>query len=113
MVTTTRKEDFLGRNLTNATPGTSQATDFLGRNVVTGNKDFAGQVIDLRPARHHHRLHGGDGGLPGGWCGVDGDGGRHIGWFGAVGAGGGRHRGGRHRDLAAHRIAWLNSRPRM
>jgi hypothetical protein len=38
--TTTKLQDFLGRWLTNATPGTSQATDHLGRKVVAGDKDF-------------------------------------------------------------------------
>jgi D-tyrosyl-tRNA(Tyr) deacylase len=49
MVTTTRKEDFLGRNLTNATPGTSNATDHLGRNVVASNKDFLGRNLTVVP----------------------------------------------------------------
>ena len=49
MVTTTRKEDFLGRNLTNATPGTSDATDHLGRNVVASNKDFLGRNLTSAP----------------------------------------------------------------
>jgi hypothetical protein len=49
MVTTTRKEDFLGRNLTNATPGTSNATDHLGRNVIASNKDFLGRNLTSVP----------------------------------------------------------------
>jgi hypothetical protein len=49
MVTTTRKEDFLGRNLTNGTPGTTNATDQLGRNVVTGNKDYLGRALTSVP----------------------------------------------------------------
>ena len=49
MTTTTRKEDFLGRNLTNATPGTSDATDHLGRNVIASNKDFLGRNLTVVP----------------------------------------------------------------
>lgn len=49
MTTTTRKEDFLGRNLSNATPGTTNATDHLGRNVVTGDKDFLGRSLTSVP----------------------------------------------------------------
>ena len=49
MVTTTHKEDFLGRNLTNATPGTSNATDQLGRNVAASNKDFLGRSLTSAP----------------------------------------------------------------
>ena len=49
MTTTTYKEDFAGRNLTNATPGSSQAKDFLGRNVTAGNKDFLGRSLTSRP----------------------------------------------------------------
>lgn len=49
MTTTTRKEDFLGRNLTNATPGTSNATDHLGRNVIASNKDFLGRGLTSAP----------------------------------------------------------------
>jgi hypothetical protein len=49
MVTTTHKEDFLGRNLTNATPGTSNATDQLGRAVVASNKDFLGRSLTSAP----------------------------------------------------------------
>jgi hypothetical protein len=49
MTTTTYKEDFLGRNLTNVTPGTTAATDQLGRNVAAGNKDFIGRSLSSRP----------------------------------------------------------------
>lgn len=43
--TSTDAQDFLGRYLTNANPGTSPATDFLGRNVLTGNHDFLGRNL--------------------------------------------------------------------
>jgi hypothetical protein len=43
--TTTKLQDFLGRWLVNATPGTSQATDFLGRKVIAGDKDFVGRNL--------------------------------------------------------------------
>jgi hypothetical protein len=49
VVTTTRKEDYLGRDLTNATPGTSNATDQLGRNVVAGNLDYLGRALTSIP----------------------------------------------------------------
>jgi hypothetical protein len=49
MVTTTRKEDYLGRDLTNATPGTSNATDHLGRNVAAGNVDYIGRNLTSIP----------------------------------------------------------------
>ena len=40
MTTTTRKEDYLGRDLVNETPGTSDATDYAGRlKVVKLNID--------------------------------------------------------------------------
>lgn len=45
MATTTKLRDFLGRWLTNATPGTSAATDHLGRNVIAGDKDSAGRAL--------------------------------------------------------------------
>ncbi|UCZ58652.1 hypothetical protein [Mycolicibacterium phocaicum] len=45
MATTTKLQDFLGRWLGNATPGTTQATDFLGRAVQAGDKDFAGRSL--------------------------------------------------------------------
>lgn len=49
MATTTRKEDFLGRDLVNATPGTSQATDSLGRAVAAGDADFLGRALTSKP----------------------------------------------------------------
>jgi hypothetical protein len=49
MTTTTRKEDFLGRNLVNATPGTSDATDFAGRAVGASDKDFLGRALTVAP----------------------------------------------------------------
>lgn len=45
MTTTTKRQDFLGRWLTNANPGTSDATDHLGRAVVTGDKDSLGRAL--------------------------------------------------------------------
>lgn len=39
----------MGRDLTNATPGTSDATDHLGRAVVTGDKDFLGRSLTSAP----------------------------------------------------------------
>ena len=44
-VTTTRTKDYVGRALTNAVPGTSNATDHLGRNVAAGNLDFVGRAL--------------------------------------------------------------------
>lgn len=45
MATTTKLKDFLGRWLTNGTPGTTQATDHLGRAVAASNKDFIGRAL--------------------------------------------------------------------
>ncbi|OFB37969.1 hypothetical protein BA059_16875 [Mycolicibacterium sp. (ex Dasyatis americana)] len=45
MTTTTKLQDYLGRWLTNATPGTSDATDHLGRDVVSGDADFVGRDL--------------------------------------------------------------------
>lgn len=45
MATTTLLKDFLGRWLTNGTPGTTNATDHLGRNVTVGDKDFIGRAL--------------------------------------------------------------------
>lgn len=45
MATTTKLKDYLGRWLSNATPGTTQAKDSLGRNVVTGGKDYVGRSL--------------------------------------------------------------------
>lgn len=49
MVTTTRKEDYLGRDLVNQTPGTSNATDHVGRAVIAGDKDFVGRGLTSIP----------------------------------------------------------------
>lgn len=49
VTTTTYKEDYVGRNLVNATPGTSQAVDYLGRAVLAGNKDFLGRLLTSKP----------------------------------------------------------------
>jgi hypothetical protein len=49
MPTTTRKEDYLGRDLTNVTPGTSQATDSLGRAIGASNTDFLGRALSSTP----------------------------------------------------------------
>jgi hypothetical protein len=49
MPTTTRKEDYLGRDLSNATPGTTQATDFLGRAIGASNTDFNGRALSSAP----------------------------------------------------------------
>ena len=41
MATTLRLRDFLGRDLANATPGTTDpALDFVGREIKAGNVDF-------------------------------------------------------------------------
>lgn len=45
MTTTTKRQDFLGRWLTNDDPGTSDATDFLGRDVTASDKDFVGRAL--------------------------------------------------------------------
>ncbi len=45
MATTTSLKDFLGRWLSNGTPGTTNATDHLGRNVAAGSKDFIGRSL--------------------------------------------------------------------
>jgi hypothetical protein len=44
-VTTTMTKDHLGRALTNAVPGTDDATDFMGRAVVTGDLDYLGRSL--------------------------------------------------------------------
>ena len=49
MTTTTRKEDYLGRNLVNETPGTSDATDYAGRAVIASNKDYLGRNLTTPP----------------------------------------------------------------
>lgn len=45
MTTTTKRQDFLGRWLGNANPGTSDATDHLGRAVTAGDKDYVGRLL--------------------------------------------------------------------
>jgi len=45
MTTTTKRQDFLGRWLENANPGTTAATDHLGRSVIAANKDFLGRLL--------------------------------------------------------------------
>lgn len=45
MPTTTKLGDWLGRRLSNHTPGTSAATDYMGRNIIAGDKDFNGQAL--------------------------------------------------------------------
>lgn len=45
MTTTTYLQDYLGRWLTNGTPGTTNATDTLGRSVAASNKDFIGRAL--------------------------------------------------------------------
>lgn len=45
MVTTLNLRDHLGRLLTNATPGTSDATDHMGRDIVTGDLDFVARDL--------------------------------------------------------------------
>jgi hypothetical protein len=47
--TTTRKEDFLGRDLANATPGTTQAKDSVGRDIIAGDKDYLGRSLQNIP----------------------------------------------------------------
>jgi hypothetical protein len=47
VTTTTKLQDYIGRWLSNGTPGTTAATDDLGRNVVTGDKDFLGRGLTL------------------------------------------------------------------
>ena len=49
MTTTTRKEDYLGRDLVNETPGTSDATDTFGRAVIASNKDYLGRNLTSKP----------------------------------------------------------------
>ena len=45
MVTTLKLRDHLGRSLTNATPGTSDATDHLGRDIVAADLDFVARDL--------------------------------------------------------------------
>jgi len=49
MVTSLRKEDYLGRDLTNGTPGTTDpVTDFLGR-TTTATADYLGVSLTSLP----------------------------------------------------------------
>ena len=45
MVTTLNLRDHMGRLLTNATPGTSDATDHLGRSIVASDLDFVARDL--------------------------------------------------------------------
>lgn len=45
MVTTNFQRDYLGRELTNDTPGTSDATGYLGRDVQAGDLDWLGRPL--------------------------------------------------------------------
>ena len=46
MATTLRLRDFLGRDLINATPGTTDpAEDFIGRDVLASNLDYMGRGL--------------------------------------------------------------------
>lgn len=44
-ITTTKLQDYLGRWLGNATPGTTAATDHLGRKVTAGDHDYLGRGL--------------------------------------------------------------------
>jgi len=47
MVTSTRKEDYMGRNLANATPGTTDPVlDYTGR-VTTATVDYLGRALTV------------------------------------------------------------------
>lgn len=49
MVTSLRKEDFLGRNLTNGTPGTTDPVrDYNGR-ITTATVDYLGRALTVAP----------------------------------------------------------------
>lgn len=45
MPTTLNMRDFLGRKLSNATPGSTNATDQLGRAVKVGDADSLGRAL--------------------------------------------------------------------
>lgn len=45
MTTTTKRQDYLGRWLSNANPGTTAAKDYIGRNVIAADKDFLGRLL--------------------------------------------------------------------
>ena len=44
-VTSTKRQDFLGRWLVNTRPGTSNTTDFLGRDAANGTTDYLGRAL--------------------------------------------------------------------
>jgi hypothetical protein len=47
MATSQRKEDYMGRNLSNATPGTTDpVTDYTGRNT-TATVDYLGRALTV------------------------------------------------------------------
>lgn len=45
MTTTTKLQDYLGRWITNGTPGTTNATDSVGRSVTASDKDYLGRSL--------------------------------------------------------------------
>lgn len=45
MTTSTKRQDFLGRWLTNTQPGTSAATDYLNRTIASGTTDYMGRLL--------------------------------------------------------------------
>lgn len=45
MTTSTKRQDFLGRWLTNVNPGTTAVTDPVGRGVASGTTDYMGRVL--------------------------------------------------------------------
>jgi hypothetical protein len=45
MATTMETHDYLGRELTNETPGSSTATDHLGRDIGESDDDFIGRAL--------------------------------------------------------------------
>lgn len=49
MATSTRVEDYMGRSLTNGTPGTTDpVTDYVGRQV-TSTADYSGRALTCLP----------------------------------------------------------------
>jgi len=46
MATATMKEDYMGRKLANATPGTTDPVkDFVGRNTASTTTDYMGRLL--------------------------------------------------------------------
>lgn len=46
MATTLNTADYLGRELANETPGTTDPVlDYIGREVIAGNKDYLGRAL--------------------------------------------------------------------